>query len=371
MLQPGAAGLGALGASSAEWEAALRRAGLPRGAARVALAALALGWLLGLSAPVRRQLALVPAKVVPRIWMLATAGLVETNFAALVVDAAVAAFTAKVLEPAWGAPEWGTVALVSSGGGYALTSLTLLLLYGFSGAAGAAGAARLIYRPIGGFSGAAAGLLVGVKQVSPEFSLGSLGGTRFQARHLPVAAVGLCLALAAARLLPPWRFCIVLYGTFSGWVYLRYFQQRPDEEVRGDPSREFSLGSFIPIRAVGEGVDAAVAGLESRVPGMLERGGLPLPVSLRGIAAGGIPGLREGSGEAGEGGENDDEAQRRRERGRRALAERIARKAEEKGKKEADAPAPAVRSLSPPPRLSEATPPEPAEKELHEGEAEA
>ena len=81
--------------------------------------------------------------------------------------------------------------------------------------------------------------------------------------------------------------------------------------------------------------------------------------------------MREGSGEAGEGGENDDEAQRRRERGRRALAERIARKAGEKGEKEADAPAPAVRSLSPPPRLSEATPPEPAEKELHEGEAEA
>ena len=370
MLQPGSAGLGALGASSAEWEAALRRAGLPRGAARAALAALALGWLLGLSAPARRQLALVPAKVVPRIWMLATAGLVETNFVALLVDAAAAAFTAKVLEPAWGAPEWATVALVSSVGGYALTSLSLLLLYGFSGAAGAAGAAKLIYRPIGGFSGAAAGLLVGVKQVSPELSLGSFSSTRFQARHLPVAAVGFCLALAAARLLPPWRFCIVLYGTFSGWVYLRYFQQRPDEVVRGDPSREFSLGSFIPIRAVGEGVDAAVANLESRVPVMLERGGLPLPVSSRGNAAGGIPGAREGSVEAGEEGEKDEEAQRRRERGRRALAERIARKAEEKGGKEA-APPPADRSLSPPPRLSEATPPEPRDEVLQPGEAEA
>ena len=90
-----------------------------------------------------------------------------------------------------------------------------------------AAAAGVFGATFGGFSGAAAGLLVGVKQVSPEFSLGSLGGTRFQARHLPVAAVGLCLALAAARLLPPWRFRIVLYGTFSGWVYLRYFQQRP------------------------------------------------------------------------------------------------------------------------------------------------
>lgn len=338
-MQPGAAGLGALGASSAEWEAAMRRAGLPRGAGRAALAVLAAGWLLGLSPAVRRQLALVPAKVVPRIWMLATAGVVETNFLALVVDAAAAVFTAAVLEPAWGAQEWAVVAGVSSAGGFALTSLTLLLLFGFSGAAGAAGAARLIYRPIGGFSGAAAGLLVGVKQVAPERTLG-FGAARFPARHLPAGVVGLSLALVAARILPPWRFCIVLYGALSGWFYLRYLQQRPDDDVRGDPSREFSLGSFIPIRAVGEGVDAAVADLESRVPGMLERGALPLPVSTRGAGVAGVGPAEERAGAGGSStgsaakgsGKEDEEAQRRRERGRRALAESLARKAEEKAR---------------------------------------
>ena len=341
MLQPGAAGLGALGASNAEWEAALRRAGLPRGAGRAALAVLAAGWLLGLSPAVRQQLALVPAKVVPQIWMLATAGVVETNFLALVVDAAAAVFTAAVLEPAWGAQEWALVAGVSSAGGYALTSLTLLLLFGFSGAAGAAGAARLIYRPIGGFSGAAAGLLVGVKQVAPERTLG-FGAARFPARHLPAGVVGLTLALVAARILPPWRFCIVLYGAFSGWFFLRYLQQRPDDDVRGDPSREFSLGSFIPIRSVREGVDAAVADLESRVPGMLERGSLPLPVSTRGAGVAGVgpAGERAGAGGASAAPtskgsmKGDEEAQRRRERGRRALAESLARKAEDKARGE-------------------------------------
>ena len=159
---------------------------------------------------------------------------------------------------------------------------------------------------------------------------------------------------AAARILPPWRFCIVLYGAFSGWFFLRYLQQRPDDDVRGDPSREFSLGSFIPIRSVGEGVDAAVADLESRVPGMLERGSLPLPVSTRGAGVAGVGPVGERAGAGGASAapaskgsmKGDEEAQRRRERGRRALAESLARKAEEKARGEVQGGGPAARPQS-------------------------
>ena len=103
--------------------------------------------------------------------------------------------------------------------------------------------------------------------------------------------------------------------TARQWTELYAKEKSPDEKLE----RLLEMGFPAEVaRAALErcgGVDAAVANLESRVPVMLERGGLPLPVSSRGNAAGGIPGAREGSVEAGEEGEKDEEAQRRRERG--------------------------------------------------------
>ena len=50
----------------------------------------------------RRQFALVPAKVIPKFWMLETAAFVELNPAQLVLNVPLILFAGNLLEPLWG-----------------------------------------------------------------------------------------------------------------------------------------------------------------------------------------------------------------------------------------------------------------------------
>lgn len=44
-----------------------------------------------------------------------------------------------------------------------------------------------------------------------------------------------------------WPALAFLYlGTYSSWVYLRFFQQQPESTMCGDPSEEFKFSSFFP-----------------------------------------------------------------------------------------------------------------------------
>jgi hypothetical protein len=44
-----------------------------------------------------------------------------------------------------------------------------------------------------------------------------------------------------------WPALPFLYlGTYSSWVYLRFFQQQPESTACGDPSEEFAFSSFFP-----------------------------------------------------------------------------------------------------------------------------
>jgi hypothetical protein len=39
---------------------------------------------------------------------------------------------------------------------------------------------------------------------------------------------------------------IVLFGIYTSWIYLRYYQKRLEAGLKGDPSDEFSFSSFFP-----------------------------------------------------------------------------------------------------------------------------
>lgn len=38
----------------------------------------------------------------------------------------------------------------------------------------------------------------------------------------------------------------LIFGTYMGWIYLRYFQRKPETNLRGDPSDEFAFSNFFP-----------------------------------------------------------------------------------------------------------------------------
>ena len=38
----------------------------------------------------------------------------------------------------------------------------------------------------------------------------------------------------------------LIFGTYMSWIYLRYFQRKPETKLRGDPSDDFAFSSFFP-----------------------------------------------------------------------------------------------------------------------------
>lgn len=38
----------------------------------------------------------------------------------------------------------------------------------------------------------------------------------------------------------------IIFGTYLGWLYLRYMQTKPETKLRGDPSDDFAFSSFFP-----------------------------------------------------------------------------------------------------------------------------
>ncbi|CAI7905561.1 unnamed protein product, partial [Closterium sp. NIES-54] len=123
--------------------------------------------------------------------------------------------------------------------------------------------------------------------------------------------VVLCFCIGHYRQLLPF----ILFGTYTSWAYLRFFQPKGDSGLKGDPTDDFAFETFFPeaLRPVvgtvatilgrllcGRRVDRAAVVDEDE----LLAAGKPLP------------------------GSDPAEASRRRERGARALEERLAKAAE-------------------------------------------
>lgn len=102
-----------------------------------------------------------------------------------------------------------------------------------------------LFEPVYGFGGVAASLAVALKLVAPREpfhpALPSL-----QCQHLPtlmclLVLIGSALGVEACSADLPF----VLFGTYFGWVYLRFVHHGPSGTV-GDVSDEFALVTLFP-----------------------------------------------------------------------------------------------------------------------------
>ncbi|XP_057799097.1 rhomboid-like protein 19 isoform X2 [Salvia miltiorrhiza] len=163
-----------------------------------------------------------------------------------------------------------------------------------------------LYKPISGFQGILSGLLVGIKQIIPDQELSFL---KIKAKWLPTLVILVSVAVSflvteTAAYLP-----ILICGTYMGWIYLRYWQRKPETNLKGDPSDEFAFSTFFPeilrslIDPIATIFERMLCGRRPEPPQVTKDynfvdTSLPSPESL--------------------------EASRRRERGARALEERLA-----------------------------------------------
>ncbi len=56
-----------------------------------------------------------------------------------------------------------------------------------------------------------------------------------------LGSVGLCMALNQSSYIP-----FIVLGTYNSWLYLRFFQQQPDSQHKGDSSDDFKFSGFFP-----------------------------------------------------------------------------------------------------------------------------
>lgn len=244
-------------------------------------------------------LALIPARTIPFAWNLITAGYIEQSVYGVVASTIGLLFIGKLLEPVWGSREFLKFIFVVN----FLTSLcvfvTAIALYYITTQE------NYLYMPLSGFHGILAGFLVGIKQIIPDQELPVV---KIKAKWLPSLMLLLSIVVSFFTLESATYLPTLIFGTYVSWIYLRYWQRKPETKLKGDPSDDFAFSTFFPefLRPV---IDPIASIFHRMLCGRNEAsndaedhtlGGAPLP------------------------GSDPIEASRRRERGARALEERLA-----------------------------------------------
>ncbi|KAL8052153.1 hypothetical protein ABFX02_06G194500 [Erythranthe guttata] len=243
-------------------------------------------------------LALIPAKTIPFVWNLISAGYVEQSVYGVVISTIGLLFIGKLLEPIWGSREFLKFIFVVNFLTSACVFITAISLYYITTRE------LYLYLPISGFQGVLAGFLVGIKQLIPDQELSLL---KIKAKWLPSLAILVSVFLSffvkeSTSYLPT-----VIFGTYIGWIYLRYWQKKPETKLRGDPSDEFAFSTFFP-EILRPAIDPVATIFERMLCGKRPES------DEDGYTLGG----------SSLSGSDSVEASRRRERGARALEERLA-----------------------------------------------
>ncbi|CAA0825306.1 rhomboid protein-related [Striga hermonthica] len=229
-----------------------------------------------------------------------TTGYIEQSIYGLVVSTVGLLLIGKLLEPIWGSREFLKFIFIINFLTFVCVFVTAISLYYITTQE------IYLYAPISGFQGVISGFLVGIKQIIPDQELSLL---KIKAKWLPsivllVSIVASFFTTDSASYLPS-----LIFGTYIGWIYLRYWQKKAETNLRGDPSDEFALSTFFPelLRPV---IDPVATIFERLFCGRRTES----TDESRGHTLGGtsLPGS------------DPIEATRRRERGARALEERLA-----------------------------------------------
>ncbi|GFR48527.1 hypothetical protein Agub_g10422 [Astrephomene gubernaculifera] len=185
-------------------------------------------------------IALIPGRTLPYAWNLLTSGFLTTNPYKLGLEVIGVLLLTRLVEPVYGSKEFLKFLFVVD---LSVNICVLVGVYVFFALGRDTG--DILYTKFGGFHGMLAGIVVAVKQVMPEHEAKLFRFVKFSFKYLPLlfvtATVGLAAGLKQYMEVP-----FLLLGTYNAWVYLRYFQLQPDAQSRGDSSDDFKFSGFFP-----------------------------------------------------------------------------------------------------------------------------
>jgi len=185
-------------------------------------------------------LAIIPAKTIPFVWTVFTAGYIEQVLPGAIGSSLGLLFCGKDIEPVWGRKEFlKFIILINSICGILAFCIAVALYY-------VTGKESFLVTPLSGFHGALAGFLVGLKQLLPNLELPMCFFWKIKAKWMPFFVM--CFSTIMAFIVPDSINFLptLLSGMYVSWLYLRYFQRNPLTGLKGDPSDDFSFPSLFP-----------------------------------------------------------------------------------------------------------------------------
>ncbi|KAG0576582.1 hypothetical protein KC19_5G091300 [Ceratodon purpureus] len=243
--------------------------------------------------------ALIPGRFIPYVWNIITAGYLETSIFGLVPSIGALLLAGRHLEPFWGSKEFMKFIVYVNLFTCASTFVLAVFLY-FITRQG-----DYLYAPISGFHGILAGFLVAVKQIGPEQEIPVL---KLRAKWAPSLFVSFGILSSLFFPAPIQIVPFIVFGTYGAWMYLRYFQKKPEAGLKGDASAEFAFATFFPV-PLQNFVNPISTVFEKMFCGQRSQASIV-----------GAPDVELGKPLPGS---DSAEASRRRERGARALEERL------------------------------------------------
>ncbi|PNW70127.1 hypothetical protein CHLRE_17g706850v5 [Chlamydomonas reinhardtii] len=184
--------------------------------------------------------ALIPGKTLPYVWNLVTAGFLTLNPFKLGLEVVAVLLLTRLVEPVYGSKEFLKFLFVVD------VSINLCVLIGvYIIFAVGKDTGDILYNKFAGFHGILAGLVVAVKQVMPEHEAKLFGFVKLTFKYLPLLFITIACGVAAG--LQQYSYVpFLLLGTYNAWLYLRFFQQQPDSNHWGDSSDDFKFSGFFP-----------------------------------------------------------------------------------------------------------------------------
>uniref|UniRef100_A0A7S3Z0Y4 Rhomboid-like protein n=1 Tax=Lotharella globosa TaxID=91324 RepID=A0A7S3Z0Y4_9EUKA len=222
----------------------------PQGKIHVALTAcLFLLCLLGVTKPSSAEyFAMIPFNTAIgkfRAWNLLTSAYYDNSIVMGCINTAVAFIVGRMLERKWKLEFAKFLAVINLA-----TMLTIFII--MVACYASTTDMKFLLSPVCGFSAANAAFGVALKQLAPNQNcVASFDKIKF--KHLPaivIACAVVCYGLGVTQFKD---LLLVVFGTYYGWLYLRYFMPYPGNAIRGDSSEEFAFKTLWPgpLRPIG------------------------------------------------------------------------------------------------------------------------
>lgn len=182
--------------------------------------------------------AMVPNNVFRlQIHTIVVAGFFETHFVMGLINILICGMVAPVLEKTWGRRTLGNFVVFTNVCVYGLVLVWMVLR-------SIVGGPEYLALPVSGFSAVNAAFAVALQQRYPDKKV--IRGTPIKVRHIPTTVICTSFVVWVSGHIDNTEGPLVVFGTFFGWAYLRFFMEDPETGITGDLREEFAFKMLFP-----------------------------------------------------------------------------------------------------------------------------